>query len=80
MAAEPGAKPYRVAKRLGIPMATLRLWMKERGLLDKPQVPDTDDPAALKARIRELERQLRDAELDNEILKKATAYFAREQK
>jgi transposase len=37
-----------------------------------------DDPAALHARIIELEKQLRRAEMEREILKKATAYFAKE--
>jgi transposase len=31
-------------------------------------------------RIRELERQVRDLKMDNDILKKATAFFARELK
>ena len=36
----------------------------------------SDDPKLLKNRIRELEKRLKRAELEKEILKKATAYFA----
>ena len=36
----------------------------------------SDDPKVLQAQIRELSRRLREAEIDKEILKKATAYFA----
>jgi len=55
-----------------MPEATLRLWMKERGLLEPkaPGVPDTDDPKALKAQIRQLQEQLRQSEIDKDILKK----------
>ncbi len=39
-------------------------------------MPESDDPKVLKARIVELEARLRRAEMEREILKKATAYFA----
>jgi transposase len=72
--------PAVAAERLGMPEATLRLWMKQRGLLEPkaPGVPDTDDPNALKAQIRQLQEQLQQSEVDKDILKKAAAYFARE--
>jgi transposase len=72
--------PALAAERLGMPEATLRLWMKQQGLLapKAPGVPDTDDPQALKAQIRQLQEQLRQSEIDKDILKKAAAYFARE--
>jgi transposase-like protein len=38
----------------------------------------SEDPVVLKAQIKELQRQLRRAEMEKDILKKATAYFARE--
>ena len=56
--------------------------MNERGLFEDspmPKVPETDDPNALKAQIRQLQEQLRESQVDNEILKKAAAYFARNQ-
>jgi len=43
-----------------------------RTLPDDP----ADDPAALKARVRQLEQENRRLRMEKEILKKATAYFA----
>lgn len=64
-----------VAGQLGIHMETLRGWMKQadidggtRGGLS------TDD----KVRIAELERENRELKRANEILKTASAFFARE--
>jgi transposase-like protein len=37
-----------------------------------------DDPAVLKAHIRELSKQLARSEMEKDILKKAKAYFAKE--
>ena len=82
LGADPHSGPSQAAKRLGVPEATLRLWMTQRGLLvsrGAHQIPDTDDPSLLKAQIRDLQEQLRQAELDKDILKKAAAFFAREQ-
>ena len=43
---------------------------------DARSMPESDDPKVLNARIRELEAKLRRAEMERDILKKATAYFA----
>jgi transposase len=68
------------ARDLGVSEQTLRYWLVERGWKGPRQegLPDavSDDPAFLKAKIRDLEKQLRKAEMEREILKKATAYFA----
>ena len=55
--------------------------MKKRGLILPVTVvgPDdaaSEDPQLLKARIKELEKRLARSEMEKEILKKATAYFA----
>lgn len=71
-----GYDPANAAKQLGVPEATLRDWLAKRGWKGVRSMPDTDDPKILKARIRELEAKLRRAEMEREILKKATAYFA----
>jgi transposase-like protein len=55
---------------------TLRGWLAKRHWKGVRAMPDSDDPKVLKARIRELEARLRRAEMEREILKKATAYFA----
>lgn len=81
LGADPLCGPGRAAKKLGMPEATLRMWMKDRGLLEaRPvPVPDSDDPDVLKRQVRDLREQLRQSELDKDILKKAAAFFAREQ-
>ena len=73
-----GQDPTRTARELGMPHSTLMLWLRKAGWR-KPE-PDgaviSEDPAVLKAQIRELQRQLKRSEMEKEILKKATAYFA----
>ena len=68
------------AKQLGIAEQTLRYWLVKRGW-DGPrpiglEQQESDDPAYLKTRIRDLEQRLRRTEMEREILKKATAWFA----
>ena len=67
------------AGKLGVPQSTFDYWMQQRGRLsDGQSLPpgNSDDPKVLRARLRQLERRLRQAEMEKEILKKATAYFA----
>lgn len=79
--------PRQVAKDLGIPPRTLYTWLQARGLsgtsgrpADTPRPVNKDDELlALRARVAELEREKRILEEDREILKKATAFFAKEQ-
>jgi transposase len=78
---DPLTGPGRAAKKLGVPEGTLRLWMQNRGLLQPRPVapqPDSDDPVVLREQIRQLHEQLRQSEIDKDILKKAAASFARE--
>ena len=78
---EQGYTQQRAADELGVTRVTMQAWLKKRGLLRPAEVvePDyaaSDDPRLLKSRIRELEKRLRRAEMEKDILKKATAYFA----
>ena len=78
---EGGMSQVDAAKQLGIHPVTLRKWLTKRGLVTPIEVVELDyvksnDPAVLKSRIAALEKQLRRAETEKEILKKATAYFA----
>jgi transposase len=67
----------RAAKELGVGDMTLRKWLDRRGWrLGDPAAAQSADPKVLQVRIRELEQQLRRAEMEKEILKKATAFFA----
>jgi transposase len=67
-----------VARELGINDTTLGFWVKDyrRKLAGQPLPPDMPDAE----RIRELERRNRELEAENAFLKKAAAYFAREQR
>ncbi len=65
------------ARKLGIPPQTLHRWVSDRRRTGQ-DVPDSNDPKVLKAQVRELEARLRRSEMERDILKKATAYFARE--
>ncbi|KLL12422.1 MULTISPECIES: transposase [Protofrankia] len=64
-----------VAKRLDVHPATLRLWVNQAEV-DQGTRPGTTTPDA--ARIAELEREVRELKRANEILKAASAFFARE--
>ena len=79
---EQGYSCRQAGKQLGIPHKTLANWVRPRRKQERSaQIAAgvaQDDPAALRARIGELEKQLRRAEMEREILKKATAYFAKE--
>jgi transposase len=78
---ERGYSIANAARELGLVDATLAYWLEKRGYR-KPERPalsaagQSNDPQALKAHIRELEARLRRAEMEKDILKKATAYFA----
>lgn|SRR5512144_346273 len=65
----------RVAERLGINPETLRNWVRQAEV-DSGQRPGTSTTDA--QRIAELEREIRDLRRANEILKAASAFFARE--
>jgi transposase len=65
------------AKNLGIGVGTLDNWLGEhRRLNGSANVTEELD---LKKRVAQLEREVRRVTMERDILKKATAYFAREQ-
>jgi transposase len=65
----------RVARQLGIHPEALRTWIRQIEI-DEGQRPGTATDDA--RRIAELEREVRELRRANEILKAASAYFARE--
>ena len=77
---------HEAARRLGVPVATVGNWSR-RGIASggagsMPTAPSTEAPARrpiseLEAENSRLRRELAEAKLDVEILRKATAYFAR---
>jgi transposase-like protein len=67
-----------VARELGVNDTTLGFWVKDyrKKLAGQPLpagMPDNE-------RVRELERRVRELETENAFLKKAAAYFAKEQR
>lgn len=69
------------ADKLGVTRITIQNWLKKRNLivpakLIEPDFAASKDPELLQARIKELEKRLARSEIEKEILKKATAYFA----
>ena len=65
----------RVADRLGVHREALRTWVRQAEV-DSGKRPGTSTSDA--QRIAELERENRELRRANEILKAASAYFARE--
>ena len=66
------------ARELGIPQSTLTMWLKKSGRQRhiENESPVGEDPQALKTEVLELRRRIKRLEMEKEILKKATAYFA----
>ena len=69
--------PHEAAKSLGIGLGTLEYWLKRHrqrnGAVNA--VEETD----LRKRVAELEKENQRLRLEREILKKAAAFFAKEQ-
>jgi transposase len=64
-----------IAGKLGMTSETLRLWVR-RDEVDHGRRPGAT--SAERERIRELEREVRELRRANDILKAASAFFARE--
>jgi transposase len=73
---EQGYTPKQAAASLGVHANTLQYWVKVYG--QKPQ-QEAETIETLRLRVRELEKQNQRLLMEKEILKKATAFFAREQ-
>ena len=82
LVSEQGYSVRHAARELDIPRNTLWNWLTENGqfTLSEQELEQTigNDPAALKIRIKELQERIRRLEMEKEILKKATAYFAKD--
>ena len=65
-----------VARELDVNDTTLGFWVKDyrKKLAGQPLPSDMPDAE----RVRELERRVRELEMENTFLKKAAAYFAKE--
>jgi transposase len=75
---EQGYTYGRAARELGIPDTTLESWLKKSGWKRRPMVEPalSEDPKVLAIQVRDLQKQVKRLEMEKEILKKATAFFA----
>jgi transposase len=79
MARQSDASVRSVAKGLGIRPQTLEYWIEHPPAAtrrEKASELQSDDPAALTLRLREAEARNQRLEMEKQILKKATAFFA----
>ena len=76
--AEASHKPYsEVAQELGISQSALYRWRQEYRLDAQQAFPGKGNLKADDQEIATLRKRVRELEMENEILKKATAIFAR---
>jgi transposase len=73
--ASPGRPVAAVARDLGVNHETLRLWIKAA---EESETPSVRAEADKDAEIAALRRQVRELELEREILRRAAKYFAGE--
>lgn len=66
------------AKRLSIPKGTLTNWVSNAKGVSAIAAPGTRSVPELETEVRRLRKELAEVRLERDILKKATAYFARE--
>ena len=66
------------AKRLSVPKGTLTNWVSNAKGSSAATAPGSRSVPELEAEVRQLRKDLVEARLERDILKKATAYFARE--
>ena len=69
-----------VSKKLDIGTKSIRTWIEQQSRGELKASLGADKLTADQLRIRELERELAIAKMERDILKKATAYFAKESK
>lgn len=68
------------ARRLGVSLKSLNLCVEQARAGQLKGSPGVDKLSPEQRRIKELERELAIAKMERDILKKATAFFAKESK
>ena len=67
-----------VARRLGINRSNITHWMREYRQNKENVANGRENPVELKAEIRRLKKENQRLQMEREILKNATAFFAKE--
>jgi transposase len=73
-----GLSQAEAAKRLSIPKGTIANWVANAKASKVSTTPGTRTAEELEAELKPLRRELAEARMERDILKKATAYFAKE--
>jgi len=77
---EQGKTVTEVARSLGIARSLLQRWREQLSERPAEAFPGRGKTSGEKERIHQLEKELRDTREERDILKKALAYFADDQK
>lgn len=75
---EQGLSIQAAAKRLNLPKSTLGNWVRLAKSGKQIKMLGARSVAELEAEVAKLRRELAEARMERDILKKATAYFAKE--
>lgn len=77
---EQGYSVPEASERLGVPLGNITRWVRQyrQGKLDPER--KQAQPTESEAELRRLKAELKQLQMENEILKKASAYFAKNQK
>jgi len=75
---EQGLSQEAAAKRLSVPKGTIGNWVAAAKGSNGTAVPGARSAKELEAENAKLRKELAEARMERDILKKATAYFARE--
>lgn len=73
---EQGYSPAQAAKNLGVDPASLHAWLKK--FTPAPEDAKLGSQGAVQAELRQLREEVRRLTMERDILKKATAFFAKE--
>jgi transposase len=78
MVNEQGLTQEETGRRLSLPKGTISNWVKASKSERDPAKPEDQSVTQLAAEVQRLRRELAEARMEREILKKAAAYFAKE--
>ena len=73
---EQGYSYRQAAESLGTTSWSIRMWVKK--FRESGELPPEGEPVAEADEMRRLRKELKELRMENEILKKAAAYFAKE--